>query len=200
MLWIAYKNPRCVPIRRWGMCESVTMNQTSTLAWLGIDVWRPRIAPPRASADWLRLAPSSSAPIEGVPPVDRMPDAAPVVPVADGGGAFQWGDPRQSTPPVAAAETGVRSGSALQTPSIEPALAPILTLRVAAPDALPALFAHILNAVPHAVSVRRESTGSEGRPLLRWQGQDWLLSDLLRDPGMKRRLWRTLCVPQAQPG
>lgn len=172
------------------------MSQASLLDWLGVDVWQLRVPPT-------------------VPPATPRPQETEV-PASAAAARQQASAHGVSGPDVGRADTVDRRENIEPTPSpvsdpgtvlvseSEPSLArakpvPSSRLIVVVPGggAPPALLARIVRVAPRAVTVCTESTGADDQPLIRWQGQDWLLRDLQRDSARKRRLWRALCLPQS---
>ncbi|HUX83387.1 MAG TPA: hypothetical protein VMV35_11190 [Halothiobacillus sp.] len=153
------------------------MNQTTVLDWLGIDVWRLRVPSPIPAATPPMAVPAGAHEVQPVARASPLIDVEPMPePVAD----------------LPAAPVSVSESPA--TPSPAPS-SRILTLCVPAGGATLPLFARIAQTVPRSVTVVNESTEITSSSLIRWQGQDWLLRDLRQDPGLKRRLWRALCIP-----
>lgn len=154
------------------------MNQAAVLDWLGIDVWRLRVPSPVPTASPPAIATSAVETI--VPPSaqrDRPADAEPAHLPVSGPGPLPLA---VSVSPVSPANT-----------------VPPLTLMLCVPSgaAKPALLTRIAQSAPRSVTVCSESMDTIDESMIHWQGRDWLLRDLRQDPGLKRRLWRALCLP-----
>ncbi len=183
MLWTACRNRPCAPIRRWGMCESASMNQASVLDWLGIDVWQlrePRSVPQPLQSESVES--TTTSPLLAPQPEVARPDTTDTQPLLE------------SVPDAAARSEPVPH------PPTHPSLAvtaSFSTLTICVPSGATThlLFARIAQTVPRSVTVVTESTEITGSARIRWQGREWPLHDLQQDPGLKRRLWRTLCLP-----
>lgn len=152
------------------------MNQATVLDWLGIDVWRLRVPSPIPAA-----TPPMAVPAGAHKPLPAA-RAAPLIDV----------EPLSEFEDLIVAPVSVSESPAAPSPASS---SRILTLCVPAGGATLPLFARIVQTVPRSVTVVNESTEITSSPLIRWQGQDWLLHDLRQDPGLKRRLWRAMCLP-----
>jgi hypothetical protein len=160
------------------------MNQTTVLDWLGIDVWRLR--EPR--------------PVPSVPQSLRSESLEPSVVLPPETVRLDTTNDRVDSQPLPEPVPG--SAAAILSESVSPArlvdrasISSTLTICVPSGTATYPLFARIAQTVPRSVTVVTESTEVAGSILIRWQGRDWLLHDLRQDPGLKRRLWRALCIP-----
>lgn len=168
------------------------MNQATVLDWLGIEAWRPRVTPSLFTASVTSTG-QSAAPAGNADEIlgrtERMSEEL----VMDQSAAMVA--PYRSQDEEQAAVTG--ASESRENVDSE-ALARVVLLKIHDLDTPPMLFARIAQILPRDLSVRPVSADAADTPSLHWQGVDWRLSDLRQDSGLKRRLWRALCLPGQQ--
>lgn len=168
------------------------MNQATILEWLGIEVWRPRVTPPLFTASVTSTGQSAASAGIAHEALGRTEQLSEEL-VTDQSAAMVT--PHRSLDEEQAAVAGA---SESRENLDSEALARVVLLKIHDPDTPPMLFARIAQILPRDLLVRPVLADAADTPSLHWQGVDWRLSDLRQDSGLKRRLWRALCLPGQQ--